>query len=221
VRISLPLTSTGLASIRMKAVTAGTEPLLTQVCMVPRWTTMSPTFRCTITTVEFEVNFTRQHDHVVHGFGSVRESRMAGGPLVDPERRTPTVAHIIAVLDETCPLVSVSGRRVVDWHLISRPDLAARDTRGYPWNCGDLLIGLNDGFSTDVVTSYDASYFHSHTVFLLLCRRLFQCVELGETATSPARRRNQGEALNSTRKSFAGRTIPSGGGDLMPPSLRK
>jgi hypothetical protein len=31
VRISLPLTSTGLASIRMKAVTAGTEPLLTQV----------------------------------------------------------------------------------------------------------------------------------------------------------------------------------------------
>jgi hypothetical protein len=28
---SLPLTSTGLASIRMKAATAGTEPLLTQV----------------------------------------------------------------------------------------------------------------------------------------------------------------------------------------------
>jgi hypothetical protein len=32
-----------------------------------------------------------------------------------------------AVLDETCPLGGVSGRGVVDWHLISRPDLAARD----------------------------------------------------------------------------------------------
>ena len=31
-----------------------------------------------LTAVEFEVNFTRQHHHVVHGFGSVRESRMAG-----------------------------------------------------------------------------------------------------------------------------------------------
>ena len=50
---------------------------------------------------------------------------------------------------------------------------------------------------------------------------IHQCVKLGETATSPARRRNQREALNSTRKSFAGRTIPSGGGDLMPPSIRK
>jgi hypothetical protein len=69
-----------------------------------------------LTAVEFEVNFTRQHHHVVHGFGSVRESRMAGGPLVDPERRAPTVAHIIAVLDETRPLGGVSGRRVVDWH---------------------------------------------------------------------------------------------------------
>ena len=138
--------------------------------------------------------------------------------------------------------VSVAPRNV---DRLCRPDLAARDTRGYPRNGGDLLIGLNDRFSTDVVTSYDASYFHSHTVFLLLCRRLFidlaffllssfgfgsvyrfrldihQCVELGETATSPARRRNQGEAFNSTRTTIAGRTIPSGGGDLVPPSVRK
>ena len=31
VRISVPLTSTGLASIKMNAITAGTEPLLTHV----------------------------------------------------------------------------------------------------------------------------------------------------------------------------------------------
>jgi len=71
---------------------------------------------------------------------------------------------------ENCVYVSVAPRNV---DRLCRPDLAVRDTRGYPRNCGDLLIGLNDGFSTDVVTGYDASYFHSHTVFLLWCRRLF------------------------------------------------
>src|SRR6202045_5089248 len=86
---------------------------------------------------------------------------------------SPTVAHIIVVLDETRPLSGVSGRRVVDRHLISRPDLAARDPRVYPRNCSNLFICLDDGFSTGVVTRHNASYFHSHTFFLLLCLGLF------------------------------------------------
>jgi hypothetical protein len=32
----------GLASIRMKAKTHGADPVLTQACIVPRWTTTSP-----------------------------------------------------------------------------------------------------------------------------------------------------------------------------------
>ena len=42
----LARTSAGFASIRMKANTQGAGPLLTQACIVPRWTTTSPGFRC-------------------------------------------------------------------------------------------------------------------------------------------------------------------------------
>src|SRR5438067_9561406 len=74
----------------------------------------------------------------------------AGGPLVDPEGRAPTVAHIIVVLDEPRPLGGVGGLRVVDRHLISRPDLATRNADGESRNRGDLLITLNDGLSNCV-----------------------------------------------------------------------
>jgi len=56
VRSSPPLTSTGLASIRMNAVTAGTEPLLTQVCMVDD--DVAGPQMDDLATIEFEVNFT-------------------------------------------------------------------------------------------------------------------------------------------------------------------
>ena len=55
-RSSPPLTSTGLASIRMNAVTAGTEPLLTQVCMVDD--DVAGPQMDDLATIEFEVNFT-------------------------------------------------------------------------------------------------------------------------------------------------------------------
>src|SRR5713101_2512745 len=98
-----------------------------------------------LTAFEFAVKLTRQLDTVVHGFGAVRESRSTGSDLVDPERRAPAGAHIIRneVLDETRPLSGVSRRRVVDRHLIRRPQLSARDTRDPPRNSREQLIGLN------------------------------------------------------------------------------
>src|SRR6267154_3218361 len=115
-----------------------------------------------LTAFEFAAKLTRQLDTEVHGFGAVRESRSAGSDLVDPEQRAPTGAHIIRdeVLDETRPLSGVSGRRVVDRHLISRPQLPARDAGDPSRNSREQLIGLNDTFSTGIVTSHDASYFH-------------------------------------------------------------
>src|SRR6266478_7050885 len=114
-----------------------------------------------LTAFEFAVKLTGQLDTVVHGFGAVRESRSAGSDLVDAERRAPAGAHIIRdfVLDETRPLSGVSGRRIVDRHLISRPQLPARDAGDPSRNSRDQLIGLNDGYSTVIVTSHDASYF--------------------------------------------------------------
>src|SRR5229473_4263272 len=96
-----------------------------------------------LTALELAVNLTGQLDAVVHGFGAVRESRSAGSDLVDPERRAPTGAHVIRdeVLDETCPLSGVSGRRVVDRHLISRPQLPARDACDPSRNSREQLIG--------------------------------------------------------------------------------
>jgi hypothetical protein len=44
-----------------------------------------------------------------------------------------------------------------------RPDLRARDARSYPRNCCDLFIGLNNCFSTGIVTGYDASYIDSRS----------------------------------------------------------
>jgi impB/mucB/samB family len=58
----------------------------------------------------------------------------------------------------------LSGRRVVDRHLVSRPHLAACDAGDPSRSCSDQLIGLNDGYSTGIVTSHDASYFQSHVV---------------------------------------------------------
>src|SRR5260370_40874194 len=114
-----------------------------------------------LTVFEFAVKLTRQLDTVVPGLGAVRESRGAGSDLVDPERRAPTGAHIIRdfVFDETRPLSSVSGHRVVDRHLISRPQLATHDAGDPSRNSRDQLIGLNNGYSTGIGTSHDASYF--------------------------------------------------------------
>jgi hypothetical protein len=42
----------------MKAMTAGTGPLLTQVCIVPRWTMTSPGEMYDLATVEFAVKLT-------------------------------------------------------------------------------------------------------------------------------------------------------------------
>src|SRR5712664_1327605 len=97
-----------------------------------------------LTAFEFAVKLTGQLDTVVHGFGAVRESRSAGSDLVDTERCAPTGAHIIRdeVLDETLPLSGVSGRRVVDRHLISRPQLPACDAVNPSRNSGEQLIGL-------------------------------------------------------------------------------
>src|SRR5260370_1123874 len=57
----------------------------------------------------------------------------------------PRGAHIIRdeVLDEPCPLSGVSGRRVVDRHLISRPQFPARDAGDPSRNSREQLIGLN------------------------------------------------------------------------------
>jgi hypothetical protein len=63
------------------------------------------------------------------------------------------------VLDETRPLSGVSGRRVVDRHLICRPELDARDA-AESRNSSEQLIGLNDGYSIGIVTSHYTSYFH-------------------------------------------------------------
>lgn len=63
------------------------------------------------------------------GFGAVREPRIARREFVDPKRRTPTVPDVVVMLDETCPLDWVSGRRVVDRHSmvdqISQPEMPA------------------------------------------------------------------------------------------------
>src|SRR5258708_13981080 len=124
-----------------------------------------------LTAFELAVNLTRHPDAVVHGFGAVRESLIAGKDLVDPDRRAPTGAHIIGkdVLDETRPLSGVSGRRVVDRHLISRPELDARDAAKSP-NSSQQLIVLNDGYSIAIVTDHYTAYFHVvFSFFFFLC----------------------------------------------------
>jgi hypothetical protein len=69
VRICLPLTSSGVASIGMNAMTAGTKPLLTQVCIVPRWTTTSLGFRWMTSPLSSSQSISpRQQQRVVHGF---------------------------------------------------------------------------------------------------------------------------------------------------------
>src|ERR1700677_23516 len=96
---------------------------------------------------------------------SVRcESHTSGSEFVNSERCAATVAHVIGVLNETGSLGRVSRRRVVDRHMISRPDLRARDARSYPRNWCDLFIGLNICFSSGIVTGYDASYIHCHCI---------------------------------------------------------
>jgi len=116
---------------------------------------------CDLIIFEFAIKLARQLNRVVHGFRAVRESHASGSEFVNSERRAATVAHVIGVLNETGSLGGVSRRRVVDRHLISRPDLRARDARSYPRNCCDLFIGLNNCFSSGIVTGYDASYIHS------------------------------------------------------------
>src|ERR1700741_4550303 len=112
---------------------------------------------------EFAIKLTRQQNRVVHGFRAVCESHTSGSEFVNSERRAATVAHVISVFNETGSLGGVSRRRVVDRHLISRPDLRARDARSYPRNCCDQFIGLNNCFSSGIVTGYDASYIHSQS----------------------------------------------------------
>ena len=74
---------------------------------------------------EFAIKLARQLNRVVHGFRAVRESHASGSEFVNSERRAATVAHVIGVLNETGSLGGASGCRVVDRHLIGRPDLGA------------------------------------------------------------------------------------------------
>src|SRR6202051_4582154 len=122
---------------------------------------------------ELAIKLTRQLNRVVHGFRAVCESHTSGSEFVNSERCAATVAHVIGVLNETGSLGGVSRRRVVDRHLISRPDLRTRDARSYPRNCCDLFVGLNNCFSGGIVTGYDASYLHCHCIspFCQLRRR--------------------------------------------------
>jgi hypothetical protein len=96
----------------------------------------------------------------------VRESHASGSEFVNSERRAATVAHVVGVFDETGSLSGVSSSRVVDRHLIRRPDLRTQDARSYPWNCCDLFIGLNNCLSSGIVTGHDASYIHCHASLL-------------------------------------------------------
>src|SRR6516162_10117309 len=111
------------ASIRTKAKTAGSEPLATQACIVPRCTQMSPA----AAVVEFEVTFALEADRVVEGLGAVHELRPARCELDHPTHAALARADVIVADDKTLAL-QLGGRiRVVDRHLVGRPDVDARD----------------------------------------------------------------------------------------------
>ena len=82
-----------------------------------------------LTIVKLEVNLTCQYDHVVHCFGAVRESGMAGGKLGDPEGRALTGADMIVVLHQASPLAASAAAELSTgiWFVdqISQPEILA------------------------------------------------------------------------------------------------
>ena len=100
-RSSWPATEAGLASIRMNANTEGAGPLLTQACMVPRWTTTSPGPQVRhLAAVELEVALARQQQGVIDGLGTVHEFGCAGGEFGDPDHRPLPCPDIVVAGDE-------------------------------------------------------------------------------------------------------------------------
>ena len=124
-----PPASTGSASIRIKAKTHGSVPVLTQACIVPRCTTISPAFIVHgLAVVEFEVAFALEQDRVVERLGAVHEFRRARREFGDADDRALARADIIVAHDKALALRLGGGAfRIVDRHLVGGPDLDARD----------------------------------------------------------------------------------------------
>src|SRR5262249_16506759 len=147
----------GSASIRTKAKTAGSEPLATQACIVPRCTQ----HRAAV--VEFEVTFALEADRVVEGLGAVHELRPARCELDHPTHAALARADVI-VADDKALALQLGGRiRVVDRHLGGRPHVDARDA-GPPHraSAGKALVGRDDGLALRIMSGNDAAYFEWH-----------------------------------------------------------
>ena len=79
--------------------------------------------------VEFEVAFALEADRVVEGLGAVHELRPARCELDHPTHAALARADVI-VTDDKALALQLGGRiRVVDRHLVGRPDVDARDAR--------------------------------------------------------------------------------------------
>src|SRR6516165_9101273 len=144
----------------MKANTQGAGPLLTQACIVPRWTTTSPGL---LTAVELEVALARQQQGVVDRLGPVHEFWRAGCEFGDADDRALPGADIVVAGDESLPLSSIGSVGIVRGHPLCRPALAPGDVRSpQPADGGEPLVGLDHGFAVRVVPSDDAPHFHSH-----------------------------------------------------------
>src|SRR5205814_2753381 len=85
----------------MKAKTQGVGPLFTQACIVPRCTTMSPGFICTVSPLSSSRSHSpEREERVVERFGAVHEFGRAGCEFGDADDRALAAADVIVALDK-------------------------------------------------------------------------------------------------------------------------
>src|SRR5262249_46649920 len=113
--------------------------------------------------VEFEVAFALEADRVVEGLGAVHELRPARCELDHPAHAALARADVI-VADAKPLALQLGGRiRVVDRHLVGRPDVDARDAGpARRAGAGNLLVGRDDGPALRIMSGDDAAYFEYH-----------------------------------------------------------
>src|SRR5437660_9275477 len=114
---------------------------------------MSPAFIGTMRpSSKFEVTFALEADRVVEGLGAVHELRPARCELDHPTHAAVARADVI-VADDKAFALQLGGRiRVVEGHLVDRPDVDARDA-GPPRRAGagKALVGRDDGLALRIM----------------------------------------------------------------------
>jgi hypothetical protein len=115
--------------------------------------------------VELEVAFARQQQRIIDGLGAVHEFGRARGEFGDANYRALASADVVVAFDEAGALRRVALLRIVDRHLVGRPDLAAGDMRPpKPADGLQPLVGLDDRLAGRVVPGDDPPYFQCHGI---------------------------------------------------------